>query len=186
MTKKLLLIAAIAVMLVGATSASAYYESWDGWFNSGYLKYLGATFDYTEGEGILTDTTAGSVDSFLVPTITPSTFTCESGDFEGYSIQLWPGASGRKPTGQSGQKEVHDNATWSGYARLYIPQPPDPPQEVDFTVEGTWNTRAGDDCFNYGGRPPIYSAHWYFGSSDPPGFTGGEGGSEGDRIRYVP
>jgi len=31
--KKILIVAAIAVMLVGATSAFGYYESWDGWVN---------------------------------------------------------------------------------------------------------------------------------------------------------
>jgi len=130
---------------------------------------------------MLEDNTDGDVDEFFVSAVCFSTFTCAA---SGNYIRLWPGASGYKYTGQSGQKEVHDNATWSGYARLYIPQPPNPPKEVDFTVWGTWNTRVGDDCFNYGGRPPIYSAHWYFGSSDPPGFTGGAGGSEGDRILY--
>ncbi|TKJ38027.1 hypothetical protein CEE36_10840, partial [candidate division TA06 bacterium B3_TA06] len=88
-TTKALLIAAIAVMLVGATSAYGYYEHWDGWFNSGYLTY-GDTYDYVSGEGVLQDRTYGSVDSFFVNFVTPSTFTCESGEYEGYYIMLWP------------------------------------------------------------------------------------------------
>jgi hypothetical protein len=180
-TKKLLLIAAIAVMLAGATNAYGYgyYEGWDGWFNSGELKYLGATFEYTEGSGVLEDTTAGSVDSFWVPTVTPSTFTCESGIYKGYSIQLWPDASGRKPTGQSEQKEVDPGATWEGYGRLYIPSTP--PDTVDFTVWGTWDTDDAGDYFDYGGRPPIYSAEWDITRSVPGGLDG-VGGSEGERV----
>jgi len=176
--KTLLLIAAVAVMLVGATSASAYYEWWDGWFSSGELTYLEATFDYVEGEGMLRDTTAGSVDSFLVPIITPSTFTCAA---TGYYIKLWPGASGSKPTGQRGQKEVNVGATWAGHAILYILGPPNPPQTVVFdSVWGTWNTTSeAGDCFDYGGIPPIYSAHWYVVGSTPGGL-GGDGGSAGD------
>jgi len=130
---------------------------------------------YTYGEGVLRDYTAGSVDSFFVSTVTPSTFTCTGVG----TIRLWPGASGSKDTGQEGQKQVNDGAKWIGPAILTRPGLPD----VEFdSVWGTWNTNEGDDCFNYGGRPAIYSAHWYFGSSDPPGFTGGEGGSEGERI----
>ncbi|TKJ42888.1 hypothetical protein CEE36_06375 [candidate division TA06 bacterium B3_TA06] len=185
-TKKLLLIAAVAVMLVGATSAYGYYETWDGWFNSGELEYFNSPFYYTNGEGVLQDRTYGSVDSFFVNFVTPSTFTCESGEYEGYYIMLWPDASGSKPTGQSGHKEVHEGATWSGKAVLFIPNPPYLPQTVEFTLEGTWDTEFYNDYFNYVPHTPTYSAHWYFGSSDPPGFTGGDGGSEGERIVYMP
>jgi|GEM_PF-6028114 len=38
---------------------------------------------------------------------------------------------------------------------------------------------AWDGCFNYGGIPPIYSAHWVLSESDPPGLRG-TGGSEGE------
>jgi|GEM_PF-2979142 len=36
------------------------------------------------------------------------------------------------------------------------------------------------DCFNYGGRPHIYSAHWVLIESSPPGLYG-VGGSLGDK-----
>ncbi|TET23029.1 MAG: hypothetical protein E3J71_03830 [Candidatus Stahlbacteria bacterium] len=173
---KALLIAAVAVMLVGATSAYGYHETWNGWFNSGELTYLGATFKYTEGEGVLRDTTDGDVDRFLVPTVTPSTFTCESGEWEGYYIKLWPGASGWKYTGQSEQKEAYDGG-WTGFARLYIPfVKPD-----TFNVEGTWDTDDFGDYFSYGGIPPIYSAEWDITNSDLDRLDGA-GGSEGERV----
>jgi hypothetical protein len=188
MTKKLLIIAAVAVMLAAATNAYAYYEAWDGWFDSGKLKYYGATFEYTEGSGVLEDTTYGSVDSFFVSAVCISTFTCAaSGDFKGWIIKLWPGGSGTKDTGQSGTKEVEDGE-WTGKAILIIPQEyPDPPDTVEFDVVGTWDTGNEYDgmYFNYGGLPPIYSAHWYVDHSHPAGLDG-DGGSLGERIVYVP
>jgi len=175
-TKKLLLITAVAVMLVGATNAYGYYEAWDGWFNSGQLRLDDTyTFDYVSGQGTLEDTTAGSFDSFTVYAIPVLTFTCSGVG----TITLWAHtASGRKPTGQSGQKEVNRGATWLGFARLYDDNF-DP--VLTFTsVIGTWNTTVVEgDCFNYGGRPHIYSAHWVVGRSTPDGLTG-DGGSAGD------
>ncbi|MEA3312299.1 MAG: hypothetical protein U9Q76_08810, partial [candidate division WOR-3 bacterium] len=57
MSKKLLIITAIAVMLVGATSAYGYWEAWSGWFNSGYLTLFGdARFEYTYGKVYLMTT----------------------------------------------------------------------------------------------------------------------------------
>jgi len=176
--KTLLVIAAVAVMLVGATSAYGYHETWDGWFNSGWLECLGARFEYTGGEGRLFDHTYGSVDSFFVYAVTPSTFTCESGEYAGYYIRLWPGATGWKDTGQSGHKEAY-NGGWTGKARLYRPyQDPE-----DFDVWGTWDTGTEYDgmYFDYDPDTPTYSAHWYYGSSTPAGIiTGGKGGSAGE------
>ncbi|TKJ44272.1 hypothetical protein CEE36_00590 [candidate division TA06 bacterium B3_TA06] len=165
-------------MLVDATSAYGYYEGWDGWFNSGFLTFLeGDPFDYVEGEGRLEDLTSGDVDTFFVSTITPSTFTCAT---SGWTIKLWPGASGSKPTGQEGQKEAY-NGAWSGYAILTITGfPPD-----TFTVVGTW---ASTDPyhFNYDSEPdPTYTAWWRVSNSDPEGIEG-EGGSAGERIHYSP
>jgi len=175
---KALLIAAVAVMLVAATSASAYYERWEGWFNSGHLFYGDDTYDYVEGEGVLEDRTYGSVDSFFVSAVCISTFSCTE---KGWTIKLWPGASGYKYTGQSEQKQVEDGA-WTGFARLYRPELPD----VEFTVGGTWNTTdEPGDCFNYWGRPYIYSAHWVLSESDPLDLRGA-GGSAGERIYYSP
>jgi hypothetical protein len=185
MTKKLLIIAAVAVMLAGATSAYAYHEKWDGWFNSGYLiltinnhEY---TFNYTSGSGVLEDRTYGSVDSFFVSAINFAiTFTCESGPYEGYYIKLWPGASGWKLTGESGQKEVYDGE-WSGFAILYRPGQPN---KVFNPVVGTWDTRDDGDYFDYTDYPDedaTYSAKWDVSYSTPLGLDG-DGGSAGARI----
>ncbi|TKJ38487.1 hypothetical protein CEE36_10615 [candidate division TA06 bacterium B3_TA06] len=181
--KTLLIIAAVAVMLVGATSAYGYYEHWNGWFNSGYLKYLGATFDYTTGSGVLEDRTFGDVDSFFVNAVDVSTFTCESGEFAGYYIMLYPDASGWKYTGQRGHKEAH-NGGWTAQAFLHIPSTP--PQTVEFTAEGTWDTGTSHDgyYFNYYPATPTYSAKWYFVGSTLPGLQEGKGGCEGDRVLY--
>ncbi|MBA7605296.1 hypothetical protein ES703_12426 [subsurface metagenome] len=177
--KKILIIAAVAVMLVGATSAYAYHEVWDGWFNSGYLILSDVEteqyFEYVEGEGILEDLTAGDIDTFFIAAISVLTFTCiETGD----TIKLWAApASGSKPTGQSGIKEVNEGAAWSGMAILRRSGlPPD-----TFDVEGTWDTTSeAGDCFNYlPGKPPNYSAHWEISNSEPEGLTGA-GGSAGD------
>ncbi|TKJ37902.1 hypothetical protein CEE36_10970 [candidate division TA06 bacterium B3_TA06] len=179
--KALIVIAAVAVMLVAATNAYGYWELWNGWFNSGHLTFVESPyFDYVEGEGILEDLTDEDVDTFFVSAVCISTFTCTE---KGYTIKLWPGASGSKPTGQRGQKEVNEGATWTGFARFYYGSQ----ILVEFdVVEGTWDTNDYYDYFNYVPDPPTYSANWYFGSSNPPGFTGGKGGSAGERIDYSP
>ncbi len=173
--KTLLIIAAVAVMLVGATNAYGYHEVWNGWFNSGYLTFLGSdTFDYVEGQSTVEDITAGSVDSFVIRAILYRSFYCAT---TGYTIRLWvTTASGSKDTGQSGQKEVNRGATWSGFARLYDDENN---LRETFDVGGTWNTLVGGDCFNYGGTPPIYSAEWDMTDSEPDGLEGA-GGSSGE------
>jgi len=136
-----------------------------------------------EGEGILRDTTAGSVDSFFVTTVTPGTFTCTR---TGCTIKLWVTTpSGSKDTGQEGQKQV-DEAEWSGNAIRIIPQPPPkPPKIEEFTVVGTWES-TDPDCFDYTMCPcppdtPTYRAHWIADYSVPLGITGA-GGSEGELL----
>jgi hypothetical protein len=186
--KTLLLIVGVAIILAAATSASAYYEDWDGWFNSGYLTLGTDTFYYTTGESILEDHTVGDVDEFYVPAVTPSTFTCSTGgEYQGFYIKVWSNPSGSKDTGQEGQKEVNGTPTWTGYAILYRPAPlPD----VEFeTVGGTWDTGDAGDYFDYTDCPcppatPTYSAHWILSGSSPPDITEGEGGSEGEQTYY--
>jgi hypothetical protein len=179
--KTLLLIAGVAIMLAAAINAYAYTERWNGWFNSGYLEYDGYTFNYTTGESTLEDHTYGSVDSFSVSAVTPSTFTCSTGgECHGYYIKVWSDPSGCKDTGQEDQKEVKGNPTWTGYAILYNNMH----RFVDdFDVGGTWNTSAGGDYFDYDPETPTYSAHWTLSISDPLGITG-DGGSAGDRTYY--
>jgi hypothetical protein len=184
--KTLLLIAGVAIMLAAATSASAYLEYWEGWFNSGYLKYKGYTFNYTEGESTLEDHTVGDVDSFSVSAITSSTFTCSTqGPYMGCYIKVWSNPSGSKDTGQEGQKEVNRGATWTGTAKLY--QPGKDPE--DFNVWGTWDTDDAGDYFDYTdcpcppGGPPTYSAHWEMSGSNPDRLRG-KGGSAGELVDY--
>jgi len=177
--KTLIVIAAIAVMLVGATNAYAYTECWNGWFNSGELTLtLGQQeypFDYVSGQGVLEDTTNGDVDEFVIHTIPVLTFTCSGVG----TIKLWAHtASGWKDTGQSGQKEAEEGE-WEGMAILTITGlPPD-----TFDVVGTWETDDAGDYFNYGGAPPIYSAEWDMTDSEPDGLNG-VGGSEGERVYF--
>ena len=177
-SKKLLLIAAIAVMLVGATRAYGYYEVWNGWFNSGYLTLDSDTFDYVEGQSTVEDTTAGSVDSFTIHAIPYRSFYCAT---TGYTIRLWvTGASGWKYTDQEGQKQAY-NGAWSGKAILR--RSGLPPVVFD-TVEGTWWSTYPH--FNYDSEPdPTYTASWLVTGSDPDGITGG-GICTGTRSSYLP
>jgi hypothetical protein len=175
----ILIIAAVAVMLVGATSASAYYERWDGWVNSGSLEYGDDTYNYVEGQGTIEDNTDGSLDTFFITSVPYRSFYCTT---TGYSIRLWVHtATGCKDTGQEDQKEVDENATWTGTAKLYDDE--NHPIQTFNTVVGTWDTSAGGDYFDYDPETPIYSAHWVASYSSPSGITG-EGGSEGDRTYY--
>jgi len=176
--KTLLIIAAVAVMLVAATNASAYHEHWDGWFNSGYLTYDGYTYNHVEGIGGVADTTNGDVDEFFLDAITVITFYCSGTD--GTIVVRLTSSSGSKPTGQEDQKEGSGN--WGGTAVLTRPGLPN----VNFTtLVGTWDTNDAGDYFNYAPETPTYSAKWYVSYSDPDGLTGA-GGSAGYRIVYRP
>ncbi|MEA3311213.1 MAG: hypothetical protein U9Q76_03220, partial [candidate division WOR-3 bacterium] len=176
MSKTLLVIAAIAVMLAAATSASAYYERWEGWFNSGHLTYGGYTYNYAYGEGIVEDYTSGDIDTFAIHAIPVLGFTClENG---GTIVLRVITSTGWKPTGQEGQKEGRGN--WTGTAVLTITGLPD----MDFTLEGTWDTGTpiDDMYFDYTDYPEedaTYSAKWRVSNSTPLGLDG-EGGSAGE------
>jgi len=166
--KTLLVIAAVAVMLVAATSAYGYHEVWDGWFNSGYLTLDSDTFDYVEGQSTVEDYTAGSVDSFTIWAIPYRSFYCAT---TGYTIRLWvTTATGWKYTVQEGQKEAYDGG-WTGEAILYRPLLPD---DLDFDVWGTWGSTYPH--FNY--NTDSYTAWWRVSNSRPLGL-GGKGGSSG-------
>jgi hypothetical protein len=184
--KALLLIAGVAIMLAAATSASAYLEYWEGWFNSGYLVYDDYTFNYTEGESTLEDHTVGDVDEFSVSSITSSTFTCSTGGgYYNYSIKVWSDPSGWKDTGRSGQKEAEGDPTptWTGTAKLYNDEHV---LQDTYTIGGTWNTgnEYDDMYFDYDPETPTYSAHWILSGSSPPDITEGEGDSEGEQTYY--
>lgn len=171
MTKKLLIITAVAVMLVAATNA---YEHWTGWFNSGHLTYGGYTYDYVEGVGGVADTTNGDVDEFFLDAIAVFTFYCSGNN--GTIVVSLTSSTGSKPTGQEDQKEGSGN--WSGHAILTRPLQP----SVNFTnIVGTWDTGTpiDDMYFDYTEEDITYSAAWEVSYSDPLGL-GGAGGSAGD------
>jgi len=181
MSKKLIVIAAVAVMLVAATSAYGYYEDWDGWFNSGYIRYGGN--DYTSvGSDIVSDSTIyEKPDDFYLKANASVDFVYYDGSYEDTITLGISRFFGSKTTGQSGQKE--GSGGWSGTAILTIPGLP--PVVFD-TVEGTWNTRDAGDYFDYTMCPcppdtPTYSAKWVVTRSVPPGLTGADG-SAGDRL----
>ena len=132
-----------------------------------------------EGQSTVEDTTYGSVDSFTIRAILYRSFYCAT---TGYTIRLWvTTASGWKDTGQRGYKEAKGNPTWTGKAILYNPSHD---SIQGFTVEGTWNTRADGDYFDYDPETPTYSAHWILSGSSPLGITEGKGGSKGELLDW--
>jgi len=178
--KTLLIIAAIAVMLMAATSAYGYYEDWDGWFNSGYLTYGGNEFTSIGGWDVVSDSTIDDKpDDFYLLNDAMVDFVYDGGWYEDTITLGVSGFTGSKPTGQSGQKE--GSGGWSGMAILTIP---DLPPVVFDTVEGTWDTDDAGDYFDYDSRPdPTYTADWDVTGSVPDGITGG-GTCSGHRTYY--
>ena len=179
MSKKLLIIAAIAVMLMGATSAYGYYEGWNGWFNSGYLRYGGNDFT-SGGSGIVSDSTLilEEEDDFYLKANASVDFVYDGGWYEDTITLGISRFFGSKPTDQSGQKE--GSGGWSGMAILRRSGlSPD-----TFTVVGTW--RSTYPHFNYDSEPdPTYTASWLVTGSVPDGITGG-GTCSGTRSSYLP
>jgi len=171
MTKKLILIAAVAVMLVGATNAYGYYEDWDGWFNSGTISInYGSRVFTSVGMGIVSDSTIElKPDDFYLKANACVDFVYVD---DGYEDTLTLGISrffGSKPTDQSGQKE--GSGGWSGSARVHGPGH----EDVNFILGGTWEAE-----FIYTGDPPdgTYEGTWRETSSSIPGVSG-SGGSSG-------
>jgi len=168
--KTLIVIAAIAVMLMGATSAYGYQEDWNGWFNSGYLRYGGNDFT-SVGSDIVSDSTILELrtDNFYLKANASVDFVYDGGWYED-TISL--GISrffGSKTTGQSGTKE--GSGGWSGSARVHGPDH----EDVNFVLGGTWEAE-----FTYTGDPPdgTYEGTWRVTSSWPV-FVSGIGGSSG-------
>lgn len=178
--KTSLLIAAVAVMLLSATSAQAYYETWDGWFNGGYLYYGGYYYYYVAGTG------GGEADDRSdSPRDTFYDFTPNAGGIKFVNSYLADTIFlsistmyGGKVTGTSGEKE--GSGTWAGTAIRRKNT-----VETTFTsVTGIWNTTYQYDCFDYDNSPPTYEAHWTVTGSDPDGLDG-YGSSSGQRTSYT-
>ena len=182
--KTLLVIAAVAVMLVGATSAYGYDEMWSGWWYSGTLTYN--SHDYTAVDsGYVSDSTfSDTTDTFYLPQDVIVNFIYVVGEIEDTIEFENTVFTGSKPTGQSGTKE--GSGVWLGSAILR--RSGLPPVVFD-TVEGTWNTREAGDYFDYTmcppcpPRTPTYSAKWVVTRSVPDGITGG-GTCSGTRSSY--
>ncbi len=182
--KTLLIIAAVAVMLVGATSAYGYWEQWDGWWYSGTLTYN--SHDYTAVDfGYVSDSTfSDTTDTFYLPQDVIVNFIYVVGEIED-TIEFEDTVfTGSKPTGQSGQKE--GSGEWAGMAILRRSGlPPD-----TFTIWGTWDTDGANEYFDYRtcpcppGDPPTYTADWDVTGSYPDGITGG-GTCSGTRSSYL-
>ena len=186
MSKKLLVIAAVAVMLVGATSAYGYYEDWDGWFNSGYITYGGNNYT-SVGSNVVSDSTLLLLpqDNFYLKANASVDFVYDGGWYEDTLTLGISRFFGSKPTGdESGHKE--GSGGWSGSARVHGPGHPD----LYFTIWGTWDTDGANEYFDYRtcpcppGDPPTYTADWDVTGSYPDGITGG-GTCSGTRSSYL-
>jgi len=183
---KALLIAAVAVMLVGATNAYAYHEVWDGWFNSGSLDYDRKTYEYVESYNIVDDSTyiAGRRDTFYRESIPAIAFVCAAGYDDSIFVYIAT-FSGGKEYGTSGTHE--GDGVWTGLG--YSDRSKEPMYYL-FDFGGTWDTDDGNDYFDYTdcpcppGGPPTYSADWDVTSSNPPNVVTGGGTSSGERTYY--
>jgi len=185
MSKKLIVIAAIAVMLVGATNAYAYHETWGGWFSSGTLTYN--SHDYTAVDsGYVSDSKGVLTDTFYLPQDVIVNFIYVVGEIEDTIEFENTVFTGSKPKGQSGTKE--GSGVWLGTAILR--RSGLPPVVFD-SVWGTWDTDGANEYFDYRacpcppGGPPTYTASWLVTGSDPDGLTGG-GTCTGTGTGYLP
>jgi len=181
MSKKLLLIAAIAVMLAGATSAYGddyTHERWDGWFNSGHLNYDSKTYTIVESYSTVDDSTyiPENRDTFYL-TVDVLTFVCAAGYNDSIFVCI-SAFTGGKEYGTSGTHE--GSGSWSGSG--YSDRSAEPETKL-FDFGGTWDTDDANDYFNYNPRTPTYNADWDVTGSNPPGITG-DGTSSGERTYY--
>ncbi|NLI98787.1 hypothetical protein GX441_09055 [bacterium] len=175
---KALILAAVIAVLATATTAQAYYETWDGWFVGGTLYYSGNAYTtpnvYTRE--MYDSTRVSDRDTFYNPafgqgdTITIRFVYDRDNDTIFLKIAS---ITGGKTTGQTGTKE--GDGTWAGSAI-----------RRKNTVETTWSSVIGtwDASFTYpAGSPPptpYYTGGWTITSSTPSGLTG-DGACDGDR-----
>ncbi len=174
-SKKLLLIAAVAVMLLGATNAYGYYEGWDGWFNSGTLVYDSKNYTIVESYNTVDDSTYTRFplpdrDTFYL-TVDVLTFVCAAGPDDSIFVGIST-FTGGKEYGTSGTHEGSGFWSGSGYS--------DNSGETKlFDFGGTWASTGND--FNYNTRPPTYTASWLV---NPLGVVTGSGTCSGERTYY--
>jgi len=177
--KALIIIAAVAVMLVAATSAYGddyTHESWNGWFRSGTLTYNMTAYTVVEN-------TCNEVEdsTYIFPprpgrdmfgrwtAITYITFICAD---DGDSIFVYIATvTGGKEYGTSGTHE--GSGSWSGEG--YSDSSAKPETKL-FDFGGTWEA-----TFDYG--PKTYEGTWMKTWSDTPGVSG-SGTCSGHRTYY--
>jgi hypothetical protein len=176
--KTLLLIAGVAIMLAGATSAHAYHEIWDGWFDSGSLHYNSKTYTVVENNLIVNDSTYSPTRDTFYLTVDVIAFVCAAGYNDSIFVCI-PTFTGGKETGTSGTHLGDGSWSGSGYSDRSA-------TNKLFDIWGTWGTYIDPDCFNYGGLPPIYDADWRVIGSNPEGFVTGSGTCSGQRTYYSP
>ncbi|MBA7628331.1 hypothetical protein ES703_35810 [subsurface metagenome] len=160
-TTKALLIAAVAVMLVAATSAYSYYETWDGWFNSGNLYYNSKTYSYVEGGiGVDDSTTRIGMDLFYRTTIPRIAFVCAAGYRDSIFVYI-DEFGGAKEYGQSGTTEGIGSWSGIGYADRAG-------STMLFYFGGSWEAE-----FDYTDPPDgTYEGTWRETQSSIPGVRG--------------
>jgi len=167
--KTLLIIAAVAVMLMGATSASAYYEGWDGWFNSGSLDYDSKTYEYVEGGIGVDDSTVTAVrrDTFYRTAIPAIAFVCAAGPGDSIFVYIATFTGGKA----TGEISTTGTGLWTGEGYSDRVK-----NNWLFDFGGTWET-----YFNYRPDPPTCEGTWTVTGSFPPNVVTGSGGISGER-----
>ncbi len=159
-----LLIAAVAVMLLSATSAQAvYWESWTGYFATGYIHVYNKDYDFSMSgssgrtvckEGSTRDTFLNDSTDFVGYFVNTETMVPDTLKLTGATYLTHPKFFGWKYTGQSGTKEGEDGL-WCAYARAGSNG-----TYTYFYIWGAWSTSGGDEYFNYNNTPPTWSGHW--------------------------
>jgi hypothetical protein len=176
--KTLLLIAGVAIMLTGATSAYAYHEGWDGWFNSGTLYYNSKTYTISGSCFCADDSTFSvTVDTFYVTAVPRIAFICAAGYGDSIFVYIDVTFTGWKYTGQSGTKAGAGSWSGSGYSNRLM-------TNKLFDFWGTWASTGNH--FYYRPSPPTYTADWVVTGSNPLNAVTGGGTCSGSRTYYIP
>jgi len=185
MSKKVtLIIAAVAMILVAASSAYAYTELWTGGCGSGTLTYNGDDYYYGYGNytGYIRDTTktAGQRDTFDLYTNTwHAVFYYDLHGANPDSLVIlnysW-GFRGGKVTGTSGTK--YGSGTFYAACSNKV-----------FLFTSTWSAMSSPYGFFYTSSPPTVSGTWSVDANQPyygPGTLTGSGTFSLTRAYYTP
>lgn len=163
--KTSLLIAAVAVMLLSATSAQAvYWESWTGFFADGYIHVYNKDYTFsTSGssgrtvckEGTAKDTFYNDSTNFVAYFIYDEEVVPDTLKLTGATYLTHPKFFGTKDTDQEDQKE--GSGIWCAYAQAG--------SNGDYTyfyIWGAWlcNNIQEDKCFDYDNTPPTFYGTW--------------------------